>query len=193
MKMTLIALLIALAACQKEKRIEPDYLAWRGAKAISVNNEDTLGLLDCRSLKSERDHYYLEAYMPWPDKNDYSQSTNEAGEIITLIPKAELYLIQIELNESESYNRGLYLTPVSIQITKLSANSYRYEILANAATLEYFSMYGTDDLKNLKLNEAFIIIEHDGTNYKVNTHPESIYVNESFTCKNSSQGDLTVQ
>lgn len=186
----LTVLTLGLTACQKEKSAKPDYLAWKGGKAISINNEPTLGLLDCRSLKTEKDHYYLESYMAWPDKNDYTQTTSPQGLTVTFIPNTDLYLQHITLDESSSQHEGLYLVKTAFQITQLSATHYRYEIIATPETVAYFFAYGSDDLRQIKVNESFIVVEIEGSQFKVTKHPSSVYVNESFSCQQSNQGQF---
>jgi hypothetical protein len=187
---TLMALQFALTACQKEKKNDPDYLAWKPSKVSSIGGVAPLGLLDCRSLKTEKNHYYLQAYMAWPEKKDYTQSTNATGEIVTQIPNAHFYLEEVDQNDFDTNTKGRYMVNVKFQITKLSQLAYRYEVIATSETTDYFALYGTEELKTIKADDSFVVIDFDGTNYKVTKHPESIYVNESFTCQNSSQANF---
>jgi hypothetical protein len=185
---TLMMLGLALGACQKEKNLKTDYLAWKGSKAISIDNQPTLGLLDCRSLKSEKEHYYLESYMAWPNKSSYTQSVSDQGQTVTHIPLTDLYLLHVTQDESQSHYEGQLLVEAAFRITQVSETDYLYEIIATPATEQYFSAYGTVDLKNIKTNDVFMVIESHGNQYKVTKHPEGIFVNESFTCQQSNQG-----
>lgn len=178
---------LALSACQKEKEPKPDYLEWKGQASQSINGDPVLTLLNCRSLQSEQEHYYFIPHMQWPNKNDLTQTTNEEGHFITFITHANFVYEQVKLSENTTMYNYLYNTPISFKIIKENPSSYYYEVIANNLTVASFAGHNAESLKEIKENEAFIIVHFDGLNYKIIKHPESILVNETFTCQNNGQ------
>lgn len=190
LSLVLISVLV-LNSCQQVLDQSPSKEKWKGSVVGAIGGVPTYYLLDCRSLKSEEEHHYFSIYMPLPTSNDFFEFQNEEGHTITSIPNAELWHEKVTVNGNSTNHKTLHGVKVDFEITEINHRHYRYEIIANAETLAYFARYGTEETRRIVRDEAFVIVDYDGSRYRVLKHPNVMYVQDSnFTCRKAQQGRL---
>lgn len=178
-----------LIGCQQTPN-DVSNLAWQGARVLAVDGKPTQYLLDCRSLASADEHYYLSVYMSKPSLDDFFEFYNDDGTLLTLVSNAELHLQRTHLGQTQS----LYLVKVNFITVHLGDGRFRYEIVANDRTVEYFAQRANTELREIKKNTTFIVIDQQGSGYQVSKHPQSFYVHDrSFTCRESWGKDGAIQ
>jgi hypothetical protein len=186
-----LSAILILSSCQQTRDDVSSKQKWRGSTIGAIGGVAAYYLLDCRSLKTEAEHHYFSVYMPRPTKNDYFEFKNEEGHSITSIPNTEFWSEKVTTDGVTSNNKGIYSVKVDFQITQINHRHYRYEVIANAETLAYFAEKGTDETRRILRDEAFIVVDYDGTNYRVLKHPRSVFVkDETFNCRKAQQGQL---